>query len=272
MQGEYLSQLKGLRRTWEGQDSEFQEARVEGHGFLGKIRGAWTPERGHYQTVLERGIRGASVVPCFGPQRPRCPRTSSPRPIPRPTCWCAGSHRLSATETSPTTWCCGSVWRRTATSISTTTATAVRRAAAQAGGSGRRGRGAVRLTASFPRRRARLEAAHQQQRPPLRPRRRGTGDRDGAWLLPLPAHPFRAGPAAAGGARGLVSEEVRKLPAQRHHHPQVRPDPGAGRAWWARPGRSGSRKAGVWAGPDPALPGLPRSPWKVTSIHKSPQR
>lgn len=110
------------------------------------------PQRGaHYWTGLERGIHLPSATPYLLPQRPLCPRTSSPRPIPRPTCSCAGSHRFSATGTSPTTWCCGSVWRRTATSISTTTATAVR--GEQPGPEGRgRWPGALyqRLTGSLP--------------------------------------------------------------------------------------------------------------------------
>lgn len=231
---------------------------------------------------LKGGPAAPQVHPTRTPQRPRCRRTSSPRPRPPPTCWCAGSRRRNATGTSPTTWCCGSAWRRTATSTSTTTATAVRAGVRRgprgwAPGGGRCG------SNCFPprrRRRTRPAAAHQQQRPPLRPRRRRTRGGDGARLLPLPAPASGAGPAAAGGARGLVPEEVRKLPAQRHHHPQVRS--GRGRAGW----RAGPARGAGWAGleaercrrwggsrgRDRALPGLPRSPWKVTSINKSPQR
>ena len=164
--------------------------------------------RAHYQTVFKRGVCSPSVVPSSHPQRPQCPRTLSPRPIPPPTCWCAGSHRSSATETSPTTWCCGNVWQRTATSTSMTTATAVRREEARARGGGVSGCGRCRSNYFLPRRPSRLAAAHQQQRPPLRPRRRGTRGRQGAWLLPLPAPTSWAGRTTAGGTGGIVPEEV----------------------------------------------------------------
>lgn len=239
------------------------------------MRRAWTPEKGHYQTVPERGIRGASVAPHLRPQRPRCPRTSSPRPTPRPTCWCAGSHRLSATGTSPTTWCCGSVWRRTATSTSTTTATAVRRAAAQAGGSGRRRRGAVRLTAPLPRAAPglRLPTSHSDPRFDREDEEPEAETEPGCCPCQHPPPGQVLPPLEAQEAS--FQKKFENFLHNAITIPKCVPSRGRGRGGPGGRGRGragGRGRGGAGAGPDAALPGLPRSPWKVTSIHKNPQR